>query len=70
LAEEPQAVRDLHDPSRSEVHVTCFHVCAPDDWEPALDWEHDDYRWRAPAEAADTLQWGDTAAALRGALSR
>ena len=47
------------------VRVHCFVAEAPDDWEPMLDWEHDDHRWCAPGEAAATLRWPETAAALR-----
>jgi 8-oxo-dGTP pyrophosphatase MutT (NUDIX family) len=51
------------------VPVTCFLVEAPDDWEPTLDWEHDDHRWLPPAEAAGALRWPDTADALRRVLA-
>jgi 8-oxo-dGTP pyrophosphatase MutT (NUDIX family) len=69
LAEEPAARRDLYEPGVSSVHVDCFLVDAPDDWEPALDWEHDGYRWCAAADAPDALRWPDTADALRRLLA-
>ena len=39
------------------VHVEAFLVEAPASWEPTLDWEHDDYRWCSPEEAATLLYW-------------
>lgn len=68
LTEEPADRRDQHDPSVAEVEVTCFHVTAPDDWEPSLDWEHDGHLWCAPEEAFATLRWPGTAQALRKLL--
>ena len=53
------------DPLVAHVQVTCFCVVAPDDWEPKLDWEHDDYRWCKPGEAFNVLRWPATAGALR-----
>jgi hypothetical protein len=40
------------------------HVVAPDEWEPNLDWEHDDHRWCKPREGFRTLRWPATAQAL------
>jgi hypothetical protein len=51
------------------VGVTCFQAAAPDDWEPTLDWEHDDHRWCNSGEAAGTLRWPGTARALRKLLT-
>jgi 8-oxo-dGTP pyrophosphatase MutT (NUDIX family) len=65
LSEEPVERRGLYDPRAVHVHVTCYRVTAPDDWEPTLDAEHDDYRWCSPAEAGETLRWPETARALR-----
>lgn len=39
------------------IVVTCFRVDAPHDWEPQLDWEHDEYRWCDEREAARLLYW-------------
>ena len=68
LSEEPADRQSLYDPSVAKVEVTCFHVTAPDDWEPSLDWEHDGHRWCEPGEAFSTLRWPDTAEALRKLL--
>jgi 8-oxo-dGTP pyrophosphatase MutT (NUDIX family) len=65
LTEEPAERQIQYDPSIVQVEVTCFRVTAPDDWEPDLDWEHDDHRWCAPDEAFDALRWPATARALR-----
>jgi 8-oxo-dGTP pyrophosphatase MutT (NUDIX family) len=48
-----------------EVHVETFLANAPADWEPTLDWEHDDYRWLPREEAAAILYWPEPAALLR-----
>jgi dATP pyrophosphohydrolase len=48
-----------------EVHVEAFLADAPADWEPTLDWEHDDYRWLPREEAAAILYWPEPAALLR-----
>lgn len=69
LTEEPVERRLMYEASVDEVAVTCFHVDAPDDWEPRLDWEHDAHRWCDLAEASDTLRWPETAHALRRLLS-
>ena len=69
LTEEPAERRALYEPGVFSVHVDCFLVDAPDDWEPALDWEHDGYRWCVAAEAPDVLRWPDTADALRRVLA-
>ncbi len=57
------------DPTVAEVAVTCFHVNAPDDWEPELNWEHDRHRWCDLEEALDSLRWPGTAHALRKLLT-
>ena len=68
LTEEPADRRDRYDPTVAHVDVTCFHVAAPDDWEPKLDWEHDGHRWCEPTEAFAVLRWPATAEALRQLL--
>jgi 8-oxo-dGTP pyrophosphatase MutT (NUDIX family) len=65
LSEEPPDRSGPYPQGPLEVRVHCFVVDAPDDWEPTLDWEHDSHRWCAPAEAAATLRWPETAQALR-----
>lgn len=69
LSEEPADRQRLYEPGIAEVHVDCFIVDAPDDWEPQLDHEHDGYRWAPAADAADALYWPDTADALRRLLA-
>jgi 8-oxo-dGTP pyrophosphatase MutT (NUDIX family) len=69
LSEEPPDRSVLYPEDLREVRVHCFAADAPDDWEPTLDWEHDDYRWCAPDDAAATLRWPETADALRRMLS-
>ena len=69
LTEEPTERRREYDPSVIEVEVTCFQAEAPDEWEPTLDWEHDDYRWCELLQAFDTLRWPETAQALKQLLS-
>jgi lipoyl(octanoyl) transferase len=46
------------------VRVETFLASAPADWEPTLDWEHDDYRWLRRDEAAELLFWPEPAALL------
>ena len=65
LSEEPAERQSRHDPSVMHVRVTCFRISAPDDWEPALDSEHDGHRWCSPTEAFEALRWPETAQALR-----
>jgi 8-oxo-dGTP pyrophosphatase MutT (NUDIX family) len=69
LDEEPPERRARYPAGLVEVQVTCFLVDAPDDWEPTLDWEHDDHCWLPPAEAASLLRWPATADALRRAVA-
>jgi dATP pyrophosphohydrolase len=64
LSEEPPERTALYPDGLLEVRVHCFVADAPDDWEPVLDWEHDDYRWLSPRDAAATLRWPETADAL------
>jgi 8-oxo-dGTP pyrophosphatase MutT (NUDIX family) len=68
LSEQPADRQDLYDPSVAQVEVTCFHVTAPDGWEPTLDWEHNYHRWCKPGEACSALRWPETARALRELL--
>ena len=68
LTKEPAEWRPSHSPSIAEVTVWCFRCDAPEGWCPMLDWEHDDYRWCTPNEAAATLRWPETARALRKML--
>ena len=70
LDEEPPHRRARYAPGVDAVHVDCFLVDAPDDWEPRLDPEHDAYRWCTPDEAIELLRWDDTGTALRQLLKR
>ena len=70
LSEEPPHRRARYAPEVAAVHVECFVVDAPDDWEPQLDWEHDEYRWCTPEEAVALLRWDDTSKALQELLAR
>lgn len=47
------------------VHVEAFLVDVEPGWEPALNEEHDDYRWLRREEAAELLFWPEPAALLR-----
>jgi dihydroneopterin triphosphate diphosphatase len=64
---EPASRQNQHAPV-AEVEVTCFHVAAPDEWEPRLDWEHDAHRWCAAGDAFELMRWPATAQALRTLL--
>ncbi|HEY2325894.1 MAG TPA: NUDIX domain-containing protein [Gaiellaceae bacterium] len=68
LSDEAPERRDLYEPGLERVHVDCFLVDAPDDWEPELNQEHDEYRWCATAVAPSAFFWPDTADALRRLL--
>jgi 8-oxo-dGTP pyrophosphatase MutT (NUDIX family) len=70
LDEEPPHRRARYAPGVEAVHVDCFLVDAPDDWEPRLDSEHDAHRWCTPDEAFELLRWEDTGTALRQLLER
>jgi 8-oxo-dGTP pyrophosphatase MutT (NUDIX family) len=59
-------VKPLDRPFQYEgVRVEAFIVDAPPEWEPTLDWEHDEYRWLPRAEAAELLYWPEPADLLR-----
>lgn len=59
-------VEPLDSPFQYEdIRVETFIVDVPADWEPKLDWEHDDYRWLPREEAAELLFWPEPAALLR-----
>ena len=48
-----------------DIHVESFIVDVPPDWEPTLDWEHDEYRWLPREQAAELLFYPEPAALLR-----
>jgi 8-oxo-dGTP pyrophosphatase MutT (NUDIX family) len=39
------------------IHVDAFIAEAPADWEPVLDWEHDEYLWCSSGHAIKLLYW-------------
>jgi dATP pyrophosphohydrolase len=47
------------------VTVRAFLTGVPQGWEPALDHEHDDYRWCTQAEAVELLFWPEPREILR-----
>jgi dATP pyrophosphohydrolase len=47
------------------VHVEAFLVDVAPGWEPALNHEHDEYRWLPREEAVELLFWPEPAALLR-----
>jgi dATP pyrophosphohydrolase len=47
------------------VHVRAYLVDVAREWEPALNEEHDEYRWLPREEAAELLYWPEPAALLR-----
>jgi 8-oxo-dGTP pyrophosphatase MutT (NUDIX family) len=49
----------------ARVHVEAYMVDVEPDWEPALNDEHDEYRWLPRDEAAELLFWPEPAALLR-----
>ena len=51
-----------------EVPVYAYLVDVADDWEPHLDWEHDDHRWCAPGDAERIFRWPEMGEALRALL--
>jgi ADP-ribose pyrophosphatase YjhB (NUDIX family) len=61
LAEETGLVTEVrtlqHGFVYDGVSVECFLADAPPGWEPRLDWEHDEYRWCTPEQAAELLYW-------------
>jgi 8-oxo-dGTP pyrophosphatase MutT (NUDIX family) len=69
--DEEAAVRELFEETRLEtsvrslgfsfehhgIHVESFVADAPADWEPVLDWEHDEYIWCSRVHATKLLYW-------------
>lgn len=53
--EGPAHISDYPVDGGGSMPVHAFIVDAPDDWEPTLDWEHDDHRWAAAADAPGAL---------------
>jgi len=60
------SVEPLHRPFDYDgMHVEAFAADAPEDWEPTLDWEHDDYRWCTRDEAAELLHYPEPRALVQ-----
>jgi dATP pyrophosphohydrolase len=57
LAAESQAVRARFDASQTDVPVDVFVADVERAWEPALNEEHDAYRWCSREEAVALLYW-------------
>ena len=53
------------DADSSAVTVHCFLVDVPAGWEPALNDEHDDYRWCRQEDAVELLYWPEPKALMR-----
>ena len=57
-------------PESGEIQVEFFLAEAPADWEPSLDWEHDEYRWCSPEAAIELLFWPEPRKVLQELASR
>jgi 8-oxo-dGTP pyrophosphatase MutT (NUDIX family) len=57
LVDEPPAVRERFDPQQQDVPVDVFVADVRAGWEPALNEEHDSYRWCSRGEAVALLYW-------------
>jgi dATP pyrophosphohydrolase len=57
LAAEPDAVRARFRLEQTEVPVDVFVADVEPGWEPALNEEHDEYRWCTRDEAVGLLYW-------------
>lgn len=66
LAEESEAVRARFSPAQVDVPVDVFVADVDAAWEPALNEEHDDYRWCTRDEAAALLHWPEPREIVRG----
>src|SRR5204863_9882484 len=69
-AEEPPERQAEWPPGTERIAVTGFVADAPPDFQPALDWEHDDHRWCSVDEAVTLFYWPDVGQALEQILSR
>ena len=62
--EEPPERRAQWPLGTERIAVTGFIVEAPPDFEPTLNWEHDDYRWCRRDDAVALFRWPDVGRAL------
>jgi dATP pyrophosphohydrolase len=53
------------DADGTPITVGCYLVDVPKGWEPALNDEHDDYRWCSRDDAVELLYWPEPKALLR-----
>jgi 8-oxo-dGTP pyrophosphatase MutT (NUDIX family) len=65
LLDDPPAIRARYGPGIERVTVHAFVTDAPDGWEPALDAEHDLYRWCALEQAVELMAYDTARDALR-----
>jgi dATP pyrophosphohydrolase len=63
-AEEPPERQGEWPPGTQWIKVTGFIVEAPEDFEPTLNHEHDEYRWSSRNEAVEQFHWPDVGEAL------
>jgi dATP pyrophosphohydrolase len=63
IADEPEYRERF--PGVAGITVTCFLVEVEAGWEPALNEEHDDYRWCSRDEAVELLYWPEPKELLR-----
>jgi 8-oxo-dGTP pyrophosphatase MutT (NUDIX family) len=63
-AEEPPERRAQWPPGTERIAVTGFIVEAPPDFQPTLNWEHDDHRWCSLEGAIALFRWPDVGKAL------
>jgi dihydroneopterin triphosphate diphosphatase len=65
LAEESPAVRARFDPEQRDVPVDVFVADVGAEWEPALNEEHDGYRWCTRDEAVALIYWPEPREIMR-----
>jgi 8-oxo-dGTP pyrophosphatase MutT (NUDIX family) len=69
LVGDPPEVKARFAPGTETVTLHAFLARAPEGWEPALDEEHDDYRWCTAEEAVALLAYPEARAALQAAVT-
>jgi 8-oxo-dGTP pyrophosphatase MutT (NUDIX family) len=67
LLDDPPEVRARYAPGIETITVHPFFVAVPPTWEPALDDEHDMYRWCDEEEAVSLLAYETPRDAVRAA---
>jgi len=56
----PDEMRAEYEDGINEVMIENFAVEVPPGWEPALNEEHDQYRWLTPTDAIAIAHWPET----------